>query len=109
MPAVLVMPATEMPLAVPPATCVTVRLPAGVCASATVPTVTAAPAALPCWRAIALAGVNPGAVLVTCSWKVASVVVPQSSVARIVIVCVPSGAAFDSVTTPAALTEIVPV
>ena len=93
----------------PPATCVTVRLPAAVCASATVPTVTAAPAALPCWRAIAPAGVKVGAVLFTCNWNVASVTLAQLSTARIVIVCVPTGAALAIVTTPAALTEIVPV
>ena len=47
---------------------------------------------------------------VTVSMNVASVVKPQLSVARIVIVCVPTGAAPLMETTPVVLlTEIVPV
>ena len=45
----------------------------------------------------------------TVSINVASVNVLQLSVARIVIVCVPAGAALLMLTTPALLTEIVPV
>src|SRR5439155_25259651 len=41
--------------------------------------------------------------------NVASVVTLQLSVARIVIVCVPTGCAFEIDTTPDELTEIVPV
>ena len=61
---------------------------------------------------MAAAGVKVGAVLtaLTVSVKLALVVVPQLSVARTVMVCVPAGARLDRETTPlAAPTEIVPV
>jgi hypothetical protein len=50
-----------------------------------------------------------GAVALTVNMKVASFVAPQLSVAWIVIVCAPLGPALLIETTPAALTEIVPV
>ena len=65
-------------------------------------------AAVPCWRDM-VAPVIEGEVL-TVSMKVASVVTLQLSVALIVIVCVPKGAALLIDTTPVELlTEIVPV
>ena len=48
--------------------------------------------------------------LLTVRLNDASVVVPQLSVIRIMIVCVPTGAAFEIVTTPVVLwTDTVPV
>ncbi len=50
--------------------------------------------ALPCRRVKAAPAVMVGGLLLTVSVKVASVVTPQLSVARIVIVCDPTGAAW---------------
>ena len=90
-----------------PPTTVTVRLPADVSASLTVAIVELLPA-LPATRATPLAAVIVGSAL-TVSEIVASVVAPQLSVARIVIVCVPAGAAPEIETTPDELTVTVPV
>jgi hypothetical protein len=86
---------------------VTIRLPADVSASLTVAIVELLPV-LPATRATPLAAVIVGIAL-TVSEIVASVVAPQLSVARIVIVCVPAGAAPEIETTPDELTVTVPV
>jgi hypothetical protein len=91
---------------------VTVRVPALLSASLTVAIVEFA-AGDPCLRPVpTFEGVIVGAVLVLRTWseKLASVVALQLSVARTVIVCVPTGPALLIETTPVEeLTEIVPV
>ena len=63
---------------------------------------------LPCCRETAAAGVMVGEPL-TVKVKFALVVAPQLSVAVTVMVWTPEGAAFVTATTPAALTETLPV
>jgi len=105
-PAALVMPVTVIPAGAVVA--VTARLPTGVSPSPTVAIVLMVPAEPRC-RLKAAPAVIVGRLLPTVSVKLASVVVPQLSVALIVIVCAPTGAAALMETSPAALTEIVPV
>ena len=85
------------------------RLPGAVWPSLALPTKTGAPAGLPCCREIGAAGVNTGAELVTLRLKLASVVEPQLSVARMVIEWMPIGAALVRVIAPLVATLIPPV
>jgi len=87
---------------------VTTRLPTGVSPSLAVAIVLRVPAEPRC-RVNAAPAVMVGALLPTVSVNIASVVKPQLSVALIVIVCAPTGAALLIETKPEALTEIVPV
>jgi hypothetical protein len=105
-PAVLLIEVTVIPAGTVVA--VTTRLPAAVSPSLAVAMVLAEPAVPRC-RVKAAAAVIVGALLTTLSVKEASVVVPQLSVARIVMVCIPTGAALLTETWPDAFTLIVPV
>jgi hypothetical protein len=86
---------------------VTVRLPADVSVSLTV-AIVEFDAAVPPVRESPAAAVIVGKAL-TLNEIVASVVTPQLSVARMVIVCDPAGAAPEIETTPDELTVTVPV
>lgn len=102
----LLMEVTEMPVGTVIA--VTTKLPAEVSPSLTVAMVETDPAVPRC-RINVEAAVIVGRLLLTVSVNGAFVVEPQLSVAWIVIVCAPTGAALLMDTTPEALTEIVPV